>query len=90
MKIQAINVVQPRFTGRKHTKYNNVNKNANPIQEGVSTAGAWFAFGVALDFLSRKVTFSKSPMKNSLAMNGTIGACAGIFSWYKAMSNKNS
>ena len=53
-------------------------KNVNPMQEGLTTAGAWFGFGVALDLLSRKIRFSQSPMKNSLALNGVIGGSAGV------------
>ncbi len=53
-------------------------KNVNPMRSGLTTAGAWFGFGVALDLVSRKIQFSKSPMKNSLAVNGIIGGGAGI------------
>ena len=63
-------------------------KPVKPMQDGISTAGAWFAFGVALDLLSRKCRFSKSPMKNSLAINGIIAGGAGVFTICRDMYNK--
>ena len=59
----------------------------SPMKDGLSTAGAWFGFGVALDLISRKLQFSKSPIKNSLAINGIIGGSAGIVTGL--MSNKH-
>ena len=56
--------------------------------EAISTAGAWFGFGVVLDFISRKITFFHSPMKNSLAMNGIIGAGAGLITGVKTEFTK--
>lgn len=56
--------------------------------EAISTAGAWFGFGVVLDFISRKITFFHSPMKNSLAMNGVIGAGAGLITGVKTEFTK--
>lgn len=58
------------------------------MHEGLSTAGAWFGFGIVLDFVSRKITFFKSPFKNSLAMNGVIGAGAGIITGLKTEFSK--
>ncbi len=56
--------------------------------EALSTAGAWFGFGVVLDFISRKITFFHSPMKNSLAMNGIIAAGAGLITGVKTEFTK--
>lgn len=58
--------------------------------EALSTAGAWFGFGfgVVLDFISRRITFFHSPMKNSLAMNGVIGAGAGLITGVKTEFTK--
>ena len=50
------------------------------IKKGLGTAGGWFGFGIVLDMLSRHIKFSKSPTKNSLAINGLIGTCAGVVS----------
>lgn len=58
-----------------------------PLADGLSTFGAWFSFGVGLDLVSRKCQFSKSPMKNSLAINGLIGAAAGLFAFYHDKKN---
>ena len=58
-----------------------------PLTDGLSTFGAWFVFGVGLDLVSRKCQFSKSPMKNSLAINGLIGAAAGLFAFYHDKKN---
>lgn len=58
------------------------------MHEALSTAGAWFGFGVVLDFLSRRITFFKSPFKNSVAMNGVIGAGAGLITGVKTEFTK--
>ena len=58
-----------------------------PLTDGLNTFGLWFAFGVGLDLVSRKCQFSKSPMKNSLAINGLIGAAAGLFAFYHDKKN---
>lgn len=63
-------------------------KNVNPMKDGLTTAGAWFGFGVALDLVSRKLQFSKSPMKNSLAVNGIIGGGAGVVTGIMGMRKK--
>ncbi len=73
---------QPTFT-KKHLA-------ASPVYQGLNTAGAWFSFGVGLDYVSRKVTFSKSPLKNSIALNGIIGAAAGLVTGYKVLRNKDN
>ena len=59
------------------------------MQDGLSTAGAWFGFGVVLDFVSRKCHFFKSPIKNSIAMNGLIGAGAGAVTCAKDKCTKS-
>lgn len=48
------------------------------IHDSLSTVLSWFGFGVVLDLISRKITFSKSPLKNSVALNGVIGLSAGL------------
>lgn len=63
-------------------------KNVNPMKDGLTTAGAWFAFGVGLDLVSRKLQFSKSPIKNSLAINGIIGGGAGLFTGLMGLYKK--
>ena len=69
MKIQAVTpIVNFRAQNSRRTIQNN--KSGTPFRDGLSTAGAWFSFGVGLDFISRKFQFSKSPLKNSLALNG--------------------
>lgn len=64
------------FCTQKNKK-NPISNMSTPMQDGLSTAGAWFGFGVVLDFVSKKCHFFKSPIKNSIAMNGLIGAGAG-------------
>ena len=59
-----------------------VPQSKTPLVDGLNTFGLWFAFGVGLDLVSKKCQFSKSPMKNSLAINGLIGAAAGLFAFY--------
>ena len=60
------------------------------IENGLKTAGAWFGFGVALDLISRNVCFSKSPMKNSIAINSIIASTAGAASSLSSVKkNKN-
>lgn len=60
-----------------------------PLTDGLNTFGLWFGFGVGLDLVSRKCQFSKSPMKNSLAINGLIGAAAGLFAFYQDKKNSS-
>ena len=54
----------------------------------LNTAGIWFGFGVGLDLVSRKLSFFKSPMKNSLLINGVIGTTAGAVTGYKELNKK--
>lgn len=88
MKITSIQnqVHIPHYTGNKKVSpkhHLNAKVVNNPAKEVLTTTGAWFAFGVGLDFISRKLTFFKSPTKNSLAINGIISAGAGLFTAYK-------
>ncbi len=80
MKVQNIESPGVRLSfgaQKKNTfKARNINK---PLKDSISTAGAWFGFGVVLDLISRKIRVSKSPTKNSLAINGILGLGAGIF-----------
>lgn len=92
MKIYSINYPSISFCGYSQEKNMNnkhVNFTNNPVQQGINTGGSWFAFGVGLDYISRKVSLFKSPMKNSLLLNGTIGVAAGVFTGYKVLNNKN-
>lgn len=93
MRIQKIS-----FTSQNRYKNNN-NKRKNtyevtsesPLKEGLNTAAAWFAFGVGLDFVSKKMgNFSKSPVKNSIIINGLISAAAGAFVGTKMFLHKNN
>ena len=90
MRIDKINYITPsaRFGVQKSQKM--VKSTASkPLQDSLTTAGAWFGFGVVLDLLSRKCRFSKSPTKNSLAINGILGLGAGIFTGVREVySNK--
>lgn len=64
------------------------NYTQKPLPNALSTAGAWFGFGIALDFVSRKFQFTKSPTKNSLIINGIIAAGAGLYTGIKSVSAK--
>ena len=92
-----------KVTSIQSPKYNSVNfcaqkqnsptfERRSPIHQGVNTAGAWFGFGVVFDFILRKCpVFFKSPLKNSLFINGVIGAIAGTCSLIKTdIDNKKS
>lgn len=90
MKIQTITpIINFNAQNSKRTIQNN-SKTNSPIRDGVSTAGAWFGFGVGLDFLSRKFQFSKSPFKNSLALNTLLGTGAGTFVFIQDKYKKNN
>ncbi len=89
-----INSITPHIyfcAKNQNSKYNHKEKTAaKPINNGLTTAGAWFSFGVGLDFLSRKISFSKSPFKNSLAVNGIISAAAGTAAGVSSLKKKNN
>lgn len=88
MQVYPIN-----FTAQTKYKKTNINpksQNTTPVKDGITTAAAWFSFGVGLDYVSRHYgNFTKSPMKNSLLLNGIIGAGAGIFTGTKALLSRN-
>lgn len=86
MRIQNINYISPKlsFGVQKHKMPQVVH---TPLMDGLSTAGVWFGFGVALDLVSRKCRFSKSPTKNSIAINGLIGLGAGAVTGVKELKH---
>lgn len=86
MKIYNINYPNQTiyFTKNETVRKPQVKAANSPLHEGLTTAGAWFAFGVGLDFVARKCTFFKSPTKNSLALNSFIGIAAGIVACCKS------
>ena len=90
MRIEKINYITPKanFCAQKSSKMQAAKQPNNPLKDSFTTAGAWFGFGVGLDMLSRKCRFSKSPTKNSFAINGILGLGAGIFTgikeWYSS------
>ena len=91
MKVQNINYITPRlsFCAQKNSQM--PAKKANKaLEDSLTTAGAWFGFGVVLDFLSRKCKFSESPTKNSLALNGILGIGAGIFTGVREVYSKTN
>lgn len=90
MRVQKIDNLPHRvnFCAQKNKK-NPITTMSAPVQDGLSTAGAWFGFGVILDFVSRKCHFFKSPVKNSIAMNGLIGVGAGAVTCAKDMFTKS-
>ena len=91
MRIENINYITPGvyFGAQKSENLTTTKADKSPLQDGLTTAGAWFGFGVVLDLLSRKCRFSKSPTKNSFAINGILGLGAGIFTGVKDLySNK--
>ncbi len=97
MKVARINITYPQLNFAANNRandnavrYNSKKNNVNPLKESITTAGIWFAFGVCLDFLSRKISFFKSPTKNSFAINGLIALVAGIATACKSVSRNNN
>ena len=89
MRIQAVTpIVNFRAQNSRRTIQNN--KSVTPVRDGLNTAGAWFGFGVGLDLLSRIIQFSKSPFKNSIALNGLISAGAGTFAFMQDRNKKSN
>lgn len=85
MRISSVNYITPGqiFCAKKQ-------EHQSPLGNGLKTAGLWFGFGVALDLVSRNVCFSKSPMKNSIAINSIIASTAGAASSLSSVKkNKN-
>lgn len=84
MRVQRIQNISPKVSfGVQKKNINSTYSISVPMQDGLSTAGAWFGFGVVLDFVSRKCHFFKSPVKNSIVMNGIIGVGAGAITCVK-------
>ena len=88
MRITNINSIytQQKFCSAQNIDNRLHQKKNSPIRTGLSTAGGWFAFGVGLDFASRKIQFSKSPTKNSIMINSILALGAGI---YAGSTSKN-
>ena len=80
MRVQKVDNFSHKvsFCAQKNKK-NPISNMSAPMQDGLSTAGAWFGFGVGLDLISRKFPLSKSPTKNSIMTNGIIAGIAGLF-----------
>ncbi len=93
MKVQNISITTPQINfcaaGNK-TNGGVFHNTPKSLQNGAATAGAWFAFGVGMDFVSRKLHFTKSPTKNSLIINGIIASGAGIYTGLKAAGSKKN
>lgn len=91
MRVQKIDNFSHKvsFCAQKN-KRNPLKSMSAPMQDGISTAGAWFGFGVILDFISRKCHFFESPVKNSIAMNGVIGLGAGAITCAKDKFTKST
>ncbi len=75
-------------SGISNKQKNSISFKQNSIQKGASTAGAWFGFGIGLDFISRKLHFAKSPTKNSIIINGILGLGAGGYTAFKSLKDK--
>ena len=74
---------------RKHPNKSQEMTYSSATSDALKSAGAWFGFGVVLDFVSRKCHFFKSPVKNSIAMNGLIGVGAGAITCAKDKFTKS-
>ena len=85
MRIHSVNYITSGHAFRAQKQ-----EHTPPLENGLKTAGAWFGFGVALDLISRNVCFSKSPMKNSIAINSILASTAGAASSLSSVKkNKN-
>lgn len=83
MRINSVNIINNKiYNTRQRIAFssNSAAKNSSSqvVNRTLQTTVAWFGFGIALDMLSRHLKFSKSPFKNSIAVNGLIAAGAGI------------
>lgn len=88
--IQCATISNLNFSGRKNSNspefssaHSHISAGSSAVQNGLKTAGAWFAFGVGLDYAGRKFTIFKSPFKNSLFINLIIAAVAGGYTFFK-------
>lgn len=91
MKVNPINTtyIPVNFHNPKNQKSSPAFSKTQAVKKGISTAGGWFGFGIVLDILSRHIRFSKSPTKNSFALNGLIGTCAGVVSGMSFLIDRN-
>ena len=89
MQINRINYPVSSFCAAQQKSSLAKKNKVNPVNESLMTAGSWFGFGVALDLISRKCQFSKSPFKNSLAINSILGVGAGIYTGIKSLNFKS-
>lgn len=93
MNVRNINLCTPNINfcaAGSNNQCRKIQYRQKPLQEGVTTAGAWFGFGVGLDFFSRKLHFTKSPTKNSFIINGIIAAGAGLYTAIKELCGKRN
>ncbi|GEM_PF-1598050 len=59
-------------------------KPVSPATDSLKTAGIWLGFGLGFDYITKKcVIFKKSPVKNSLAVNGILAVLAGGVTFIK-------
>ncbi len=72
-----------QFSANNRNLYTNIPKTQvqNPYKKSLETAGAWLGFGIGLDFVCRKIAVFKSPVKNSLFINGILALGAGIYTF---------
>ena len=92
MQVQSINFYNKNnvYFARNSTKVHSNFRSTKTFQDAASTAGAWFTFGLGLDFVSRKFQFSKSPTKNSIILNGINASVAGGYTAFKTISSKKN
>lgn len=75
--------MQVTFNGKIQTPYYKPHI-SNNTQKALTTTGAWFAFGVGLDFVGRKCHPFKSATKNSVLINSIISLSAGLVTYFTA------
>lgn len=81
MKIHSINNYNCSQNIQNKNNFNGKYPNPTKSKSGIifktaTTFGLWFGFGIGLDFITRKIHFSKSPLKNSLTINGILALIA--------------
>jgi len=89
MKVQSINSTYPQKINYNQNFTGKQKKSCSTLSKAATTFGLWFGFGVGLDFLSRKIHFSKSPVKNSFAINGILASIATACVLVKGIFKKN-